>query len=190
MFPIFNFKVLRHYGNGDGTLLTPGYNVEEIINRYIVIKKIRVDYYLPAAGAAYEVLFINDSISQVPGAGARYLIKSNNNLINSDDFARLNSLQVLKIFINGNDSDILPVIGTVVNNPKIDIDNIYGIYPERIGSQGLNGKVSATFYYPDGSGFFTPQVNLVLEVFLIGNLDDLKFVEPKTLKLFMESNKL
>lgn len=150
------YKCLVFFGRADGTDLTPGFNINVVLNRTIVIKSIKIVPYYFGVGV---------DISLDDGAGtvineATY----NNQRINRlfDDFVAGTRV----VFqINGSTIDFFPSPG---NFYPLDLylDNILYLFPAKV--ETMNFQVASNVINDLTTGaLVNPNVKVLIECYLI-----------------------
>lgn len=164
-----NYKVLCWHGYGNGTLLTPIFEINQIYGKRLIIKRIKFHYY---AASGVDPYYRVKATHEVNGTGEAYY-----------EFiplaSRITDIQGLEVFGEGLKPEIkindVPLgLFTMNNNPTnfgfpldLDIDNINYEFPSPVESIDLSAVFSMYDQTPsDGSMQTDIKLKVIMEVYL------------------------
>jgi hypothetical protein len=156
---ISKYRLLLWTGTADGTLLTPRFNINDLLNRYMVIKSFKiVPYYIDNS----EDLYLDD------GAGTVFTETIRADLRINRIFDAFSVGTVVILRINDAVADMFGNDGSGVSYP-IDIseDNIYYKYPEKINQLSLAITADVTDTLNGAVNYQNPAVKVTMGVYLI-----------------------
>lgn len=164
IFSTNEYRCLNFVGNTGGNSLSPDFDINELKQKYLTIKSIKV---VPFSPALYDsVVRVESDTSDFTGTKTYHLAAANHRLSNDNLFERHSD--GLKINFRINDIP-LNMFASANNGFNIDffVDNIFSCYPEKV--QSIDIKLNAKYYmnYSDLASSEEPyQVKLIVECYL------------------------
>lgn len=152
---ISQYKVFSFHGRADGTDLTLGFNIEDIVGRILVLKSLKIYPYYFGTG---NDIWLFDGVTN--SVEATY----NNQRINkiTDDLVAGTKID---LFINGGLCNIF--LNTGIKLPlDISLDNIFYKHPEKIASISMRVTSSVINDLTTGA-LVNPNVKVVVECYLL-----------------------
>jgi|GEM_PF-3798435 len=164
IFSTNEYRVLNFVGTTGGNSLSPDFNIEDIKQKYLTIKSIKVIPYSPTL---YDsVVRIVSDTSDFTGTKTYHIAAANHRLSNDHLFERHSDGLNIDMRIN----DVpLNIFASASNGLNVDFfaDNIFSCYPDKL--QSIDIKLNAKYYmnYSDLASTEEPyKVKFIVECYL------------------------
>jgi len=150
------YKVLLWHGRADGTLLTPGFNLQEITEKNIIIKSIK---FYPYAFGPFIDFFVTDGVTDweetIPTLARLDRL-----------FDNFNTSTLVKCTLNG--AQFPAFVNQAIPGYPMDLelDNIFYKYPEKVSSWTWTIEGEA-FNDINSAALDNPLIKVVVECYII-----------------------